>query len=121
MLTFLALLAAAQAEPAAFEPDDRSFADAAACQAHLVTLAEAARASGDEIVEGPYGIAPGDVRIHMIRADGDGHRITEHRCLDAALASRSWRHSMAGAEQEFTIESVARDAEWLKQDAPEQE
>ena len=122
MITILALmLAAAPPEPAPFEPSEQSFADAAACKARLVTLASDARGAGYDVVEGPYDLAPGDVRIHMIRADGEGHRISEHRCLEAALSSRSWRHSMAGAEEEFTIESVARNAEWLKKDAPEQQ
>ena len=121
MLSLLALmLAAAQAEPAAFEPGGERFADAAACKAHLVTLADGARAAGYEIVKGPYDIASGDVRIHMVRAEGDGHRIAEHRCFGAEFSSRSWHHSMAAAEQEFTIESVARDAEWLKKDAPQE-
>lgn len=123
MLIALALLlAAAPTEPAAFEPSFKAFADAAACKAHLVTLANGAGGSDYVAVQGPYDIASGDVRIHMILAEGDGHRIAEHRCLGAALSSRSWRHSMAGAEEEqATIESLARDAEWLKKDGPEQQ
>src|SRR3546814_2554857 len=67
-------------------------------------------------VEGPYAIAEGDVRIHMVRAEGSGHRIREHRCLGAELGARDWPHGMGtgDAEEPFTIESVARKAEWLK-------
>ena len=107
-------------EPAPFEPGRESFADAGACKAHLFSLAAEARRGDYAAVEGPYDIAAGDVRIHMVRAEREGHRIAEHRCLGSALSSRSWRHSLAPAEEEFTIESVARNAEWLKQDAPEQ-
>src|SRR3546814_20907311 len=45
-------------------------------------------------VEGPYAIAEGDVRIHMVRAEGSGHRIREHRCLGAELGARDWPHGM---------------------------
>lgn len=117
----LLLVAALADEPAPFEPATQTFADAASCKAHLAGLAAAARRGDYAAVEGPYEIAAGDVRIHMVRAEREGHRIGEHRCLGGALSSRSWRHSLAPAEEEFTIESAARDAEWLKQDAPEQE
>lgn len=123
-LAAILLLAApplAAEEPAVFEPGAESFADAPSCKAHLVRLAGEARGSGYDAVEGPYDVAPADVRIHMVRAEREGHRIAEHRCVDAAYSSRSWRHSMGPAEPEFTIESVARDAEWLKKDAPEQQ
>ena len=120
IVAFLLALAAAPVEPAAFEPGIESFADAPACTAHLTKLAEEARQGGYDAVEGPYDIAAGDVRIHTVKAEGDGHRIHEYRCLDKAFSSRSWRHSMAAAEQPFTIESAARNAEWLKKDAPQQ-
>ena len=115
-----ALLLIAATEPAQFEPEPQRFADAAACRAHLATLADAARGQGYAAVEGPYPIGPGDVRIHMVRAEGNGHRITEHRCLDAALSARNWRHAMEDGDGPATIESLARDAEWLKKRGPQQ-
>lgn len=94
------------------------FADAAACRAHLDNLV--AESAGYEIVRGPYALADGDVRIHMVKIEGSGHRIWEYRCLGAELASREWRRSMEAEDEEFTAESVARSAEWLKQDVPQQ-
>ena len=116
----LPLLLLAAAGEAPFEPVAERFADAAACKAHLAGLAETARGEAWEAVKGPYAIAPDDVRIHMVRAEGSGHRIAEHRCLGAALAARSWHHSMEAAEEAFTIESVLRTAEWLKKPGREQ-
>jgi hypothetical protein len=116
-VSFLLLTAAAEVP---FEPDPMPFADAAACTRHLETLTQQAAAAGYDAVEGPYRIAEGDVRIHMVRAEGAGHRITEHRCLGPTLSARSWSHSMEQDEPEFTVESVARTAPWLKQRRPEQ-
>ena len=61
-------------------------------------------------------IAAGDVRIHTVEAVGTGHRIHEQRCLAEKLSGRSWTHSMQPDEEEFTVESVARSAPWLKKD-----
>lgn len=119
ILPLLLCAAAAPADEAPFDPAPERFADAEACVGHLRILAADAEGQGYEAVRGPYEIAAGDIRIHMVRAEGAGHRIWEHRCLGQALASRTWHHGMKGAE-EFTIDSVAREAEWLKQDAPEQ-
>lgn len=116
----LPLLLLAAAGEAPFKPASERFADAAACKAHLATLADAARRDGWEAVKGPYDIAAEDVRIHMVRAEGSGHRIAEHRCMGAALAARSWHHSMEAEEQAFTIESVLRTAEWLKKPGSQQ-
>lgn len=118
----LPLLLIAAAEPAEFEPAQR-FADAAACRTHLEGLVEQARQQDFDAVEGPYSIAAGDVRIHMVRSEADGHRIDEHRCLGAELSARSWRHtiSRAKADEPFTIESVARNAEWLKKGSGKEE
>jgi hypothetical protein len=113
----LLLLAAAgvdAVEETPFEPSSRSFADAAACKAFLATQAEEARHGGFDAVEGPYVLAAGDVRIHTVRADGSGHRIHEQRCLAEKLSARSWRHALVADEPEFTVESVARSADWLK-------
>jgi hypothetical protein len=116
------LLAAApvHAEETPFEPSNTSFADADACRARLQELAETARREGNEAVEGPYALAAGDVRIHIVAVDGRGHRISEHRCAGAALASRSWRHSMEDETSDFTVESVVRSAQWLKKGRSEQ-
>ncbi len=117
-LLILALLSApaAAAEEVPFEPSTRSFADAAACRAHLGTLVAVARAGGHAAAEGPYAVAAGDVRVHTVSTAGSGHRITEHRCIGERLSTRSWRHSMDDAEAEApeTIESMAARAEWLK-------
>ena len=114
----LLLLAAAREAP--FEDSAERFADAAACKAHLANLAEDARAGGYDAVEGPYEIAGADVRVHMVRAEGAGHRIEEHRCLAGKLSGRSWTHAMEEAEEPFTVESAARNAEWLKKGRAQQ-
>lgn len=120
-LPALLLLAAttAPAEEAPFEPAGKAFADAAACKTHLAALLSEAKVSSYAAVEGPYEVAPGDVRIHLVAAEGAGHRITEHRCLAEKYSSRSWTHSMAEADEDFTVEKVARTAEWMKPAAPE--
>ncbi len=117
LLAALAFAAAAGAEETPFEPSRDSFADAAGCTAHLAGLAAGARGRGYDAVEGPYVLAAGDVRIHTVRAEGSGHRIAEHRCLGGTLSSRSWTHGMAADEPEFTVESAARAAPWLKKGA----
>ena len=119
-LLLLLAAAAAAADEAPFEPSAAVFADAAACRAELVRLADDARAKGYDAVEGPYDLAAGDVRIHSVIAEGPGHRIAEHRCLAEKLSGRSWTHSMAAAEPEFTVESVARTAAWLNKQPPQQ-
>jgi hypothetical protein len=103
-------------EEVPFEPSASVFADASACKAHLTGSVSEARKAAHIAVEGPYEIAAGDVRAHVVLAAGSGHRITEHRCLAEKLSSRSWRHSMGGPETEEpeTIESMAAKAEWLK-------
>lgn len=120
MIAFAFLAAAA----AASAPDTGAarFADAAGCRLHLERLVAEARGSDHDAVEGPYEVAPGDVRAHMVEAEGAGHRIIEHRCAGAELSSRSWTRSMAGDEAEaFTIESAVRRAAWLKQGSGEQQ
>jgi hypothetical protein len=81
-----------------------------------------ARARGDAATEGPYEVAPGDIRAHAVILAGSGHRITEQRCIAEVLSGRSWRHSMdeAEAEEAETIESMAAKAEWLKKGRREQ-
>jgi hypothetical protein len=110
-------------EPPAFRRAATLFADAAGCRAHLGRLVGEARASGFDAAEGPYDFAAGDVRAHTVSAQGLGHRIAEYRCAAAELSQRSWTRSMSGeaeAEEEFTIESVARRAPWLKQSGSQQ-
>ena len=114
LAALLALAVPASAEEVPFEPSSAVFADSAECEARLSELAGRARGGGYEAVEGPYEVAAGDVRIHMVAVEGRGHRISEHRCAGAELAGRSWRHSMEEDEAEFTVESVVRSAEWLK-------
>ena len=119
-LILIAALAAspALAEEAKFEPSSKRFETAAACRAHLSGLI--ASAVGYEIAKGPYELAEGDARIHLVRVDGAGHHIWEHRCLGKDLSSRDWRHQMEEVEEPFTAESAARKAEWLKKAAPKQ-
>ena len=116
-IALLLLFAAAAPDEAPFEPSSRSFADAAACKAFLAAEADEARHGGFDAVEGPYDLAAGDVRIHTVRADGSGHSIHEQRCLADKLSGRTWRHAMIVDQPEFTVESVARSAEWLKKGA----
>jgi hypothetical protein len=118
-LALALLMFAAAVDETPFEDSARRFADPAACKAHLAGLAAEARDAGYDAVEGPYDLAAGDVRIHMVRAEGVGHRIAEHRCLGSSLSARSWRHAMV-EEGEFTVESVARGAPWLKKGAGQQ-
>ena len=110
----LLLTAAAEPEETPFTPAAKSFGDAAACKAHLAGLATEARTGAFDAVEGPYELTPEDLRIHTVRAEGAGHRIAEHRCLAEKLSTRSWTHAMADAEPEWTVESAARSAPWLK-------
>ncbi len=110
--------AAALAEEAPFEPGNKAFADAAGCKSHLVTLLSEAKAFSYAAAEGPYEVAAGDVRIHLVAAEGAGPRITEHRCQAEKFSSRSWTHSMAESEEDFTVEKVARSAEWMNQAKP---
>lgn len=112
--------ALASEEEEKFEPSSETFANAAACHAHLQSTVSTAEKENYAAVRGPYPVAEGDVRVHMVRAEGNGHRIWEHRCLDKALSSRSWNHNMEAAEEAFTVESAARKAEWLKKDASKQ-
>jgi hypothetical protein len=114
LLFAAAPLAASDEVP--FEPSASVFANASACKAHLGAAAAIARSAAHVGVEGPYEIASGDVRTHVVLVAGSGHRITEHRCLAEKLSSRTWRHSMDGSEGEEpeTIETMAAKAEWLK-------
>jgi hypothetical protein len=81
-----ALLAAAQASPA-FD-----------CRAELERVAAVARGEVYEAVEGPYEVGPGDLRVHAVVMEGNGHRIVEHRCEDGRVVSRSWTESMESDE-----------------------
>lgn len=117
-LLLAAAPAAAEEEEAKFVPSAEAFADAASCRIHLERTVSAAAPADYAAIRGPYSIAEGDVRVHMVKAEGTGHRIWEHRCLDKALSSRTWAHSMEAQEEAFTVESAVRSAEWLKKDAP---
>jgi len=119
-LLLAASAAASASDEVPFEPSAESFADAAACKARLASIVTGARKGVHAPAEGPYEIGPGDVRSHWVVASGNGHRITEHRCLGKQLSSRSWTHSMdgSGPEEPETIESIAAKAEWLKKDKP---
>jgi hypothetical protein len=118
-LIWLALLLLAGETP--FEASGEQFASAADCQARLSTMADDARHAHYDAVEGPYHLDAGDVRIHTVAAEGPGHRIAEHRCLAEKLSSRSWSHSLEAEPPEFTVDSVARRADWLKKGAAEKQ
>lgn len=81
----------AQAETP-FEPWPETFADPAACIAHLTAFVKAG--TGLDAAVGPYRIATGDVRAHRVEAKDWSHDIEERRCLGAALSTRRWTHSM---------------------------
>ena len=116
LIGFLGAAPLAASDEVPFEPSASVFVDASSCKAHLVGSVAEARKAAHIAAEGPYEIAVGDVRAHVVQAAGSGHRITEHRCLAEKLSSRSWRHSMGAGEPEEpeTIESMAAKAEWLK-------
>lgn len=119
-LLLLTALAAspAFAEEVKFQPASARFQTADACRAHLSGIV--ASAKGFEVAEGPYDLASGDVRIHLVRVEGAGHHIWEHRCLGKDFSSRDWVHQIEVTEDAFTVESAARKAEWLKKAAPKQ-
>lgn len=103
------------AEPPEFEASAERFDDSSGCLLHLRHIVASARSEGFDAAEGPYPVAPSDVRAHTVQADGLGHRISEYRCADGALSSRSWTERMDHrADGAFSIESLAR-AEWLEQ------
>jgi hypothetical protein len=116
LVTFFAAAPLAASDEVPFQPSASVFADAAGCKAHLAGSVAEARKAAHVAAEGPYDIAAGDVRAHVVLAAGSGHRITEHRCLVEKLSSRTWGHSMGGPETEEpeTIETMAARAEWLK-------
>ena len=122
----LALTAAtaplAAADEVPFDASAETFGNPAACKARLIKMVAGARQESHAAIEGPYEIAPGDVRAHWVDLSGSGHRITEHRCLAEKLGSRSWRHSIVDGEGDGleTIEDMAARAEWLKK-APAQQ
>lgn len=120
LVLLLAAAPAAAKEEARFVASPEVFADSAACRAHLEGTVSAARPADYAAIRGPYSVADGDVRVHLVKAEGTGHRIWEHRCLDKALSSRTWSHSMEAEEEAFTAESAARTAEWLKKEPSEQ-
>jgi hypothetical protein len=116
ILALLLLAAAAADGETPFQAAGQGFADADACRAFLAARAGEARRQGYDAVEGPYELSAGDVRIHTVRLEGRGHRISEQRCLGAALSGRSWNHSLEldVEDEAFTAESAARSAAWLK-------
>jgi len=118
-MILLLALAAANAPEIPFQTVE-VLPSSAACENKLVSLAR--EAEGQEAVRGPYEIEDGDIRIHMVRADGDGHLIVEYRCRGDELSTRSWQHSMRRdtVEEPVTVESWSKGAPWLKKDAPEQ-
>ena len=123
-ITSILILAAAPAlaadDEVKFEPSAEKFADSVTCRTYLQGKASDAKAANYDVVRGPYDLTEGDVRVHMVRAEGSGHRIWEYRCIDKILSARTWHHSMETAEEDFTVESAARKAEWLKKAAPKQ-
>ena len=92
------------------------------CHSELQRVAAEMRGQGYEAVEGPYAVSPGDLRVHGVFAEGDGHRIVEHRCARGRVVSRSWSESQAGSrEEELTMDSLERIARRLYQRRGEQQ
>jgi hypothetical protein len=114
MLPLLLGTAAIASELPAFEQSAEVFADAAACRLHLTDVVAAARAEQADVAEGPYAFAAEDHRAHVARRQRAGHRISEYRCEAERLSQRSWARGTEGDEEPFTVESVTRNAEWLK-------
>lgn len=83
----------------------RTFASAAACSKQLAAIVQSSTAPAFDAAAGPYVIATGDTRAHRIKARDWGHEIEEFRCLDAALSSRRWTHSMSDVKP-FTVEDI---------------
>lgn len=83
-----------------------TFASPPTCVAHLTALIRASAPPTFDSAVGPYAIAPGDVRAHRVSAKGWGHEIEEHRCLGAALGSRTWSHSMSDMKP-ITIDDIS--------------
>jgi hypothetical protein len=117
LLLLAPLIAAAVPHDEPDLPDfgaQRRFADPASCRAHMADLVAEARRGGFDAAEGPYDVADGESRAHTVRAAAGGHRIAEYRCLADRFSARAWTHSMVPAEEDFTVESVARRAPWLQ-------
>ena len=91
----------------AFENLPESFANAAACAAHLATLVRNSAPPAFDKAVGPYAIAASDVRAHRVKAKGWGHDIEEYRCLGTELSMRRWSHSMNDVKP-FTIEDIGK-------------
>ena len=118
-LPLFAIATAAAADPPDFESSAERFGDAGACLGHLQHIIADARGGDFDAAEGPYTVAPTDVRAHTVRAEGLGHRISEYRCEGAQLSVRSWIERMdRRTDGAFSIESLAG-AEWLEQGSRE--
>lgn len=85
----------------------RTFADAAACVAHLAAVVRTSAPPAYDAAVGPYVVAVGDSRAHRVKARDWGHEIEEFRCLAASLASRRWTHSMTDVKP-FTVEDIGK-------------
>jgi hypothetical protein len=95
-----------------------SYSSAEQCRDRLSGIVRDAR--GYDAVRGPYALAEGDVRIHLVRAEGGGHVVTEHRCIGIDHETRSWRHALGTEDEAVTIEGWAARAPWLQKGAAEQ-
>lgn len=90
-----------------FVPSSPTFADAAACRAHLVAWVRASAPPAYDAAVGPYVIAPGDTRAHRVAARDWAHEIEEQRCLGAGLSSRRWTHSMTDVKP-ITLDDIRK-------------
>lgn len=90
-----------------FVPAPQSFADEAACTAHLAAWVRGSARPTYDAAVGPYAIAPGDTRAHRVAARDRAHEIEEQRCLGAALSARRWTHSMAEVKP-ITIDDIRK-------------
>ena len=90
------------------------------CRAELERVAAHARGQGYEAVEGPYEVTTGDLRVHAVVMEGNGHRIDEHRCEEGRVVSRSWHESLEAADEgPWDSESLERIAGEISRGGPE--
>ncbi|MGQ0559803.1 MAG: hypothetical protein ACT4OE_09495 [Sphingosinicella sp.] len=91
-----------------------------ACRPELERIAADARGQPYDLVQGPYEVVPGDLRVHVVYSEDGVHRIVEHRCENGRVVSRSWTERGNGALDPSSIESILRRAKWLEQPGSQQ-
>lgn len=90
---------------APFESLRETFADPAACVAHLAAFVKASARFA--AAAGPYRVGPGDMRAHRVEAKDWVHQIEERRCLGAVLSTRRWTHGMSDVKP-ITMDDIEK-------------